>query len=394
MLRSIVICRDEELARDLESAIDLTGEVSVQKTVYGYPTAIDLVRTIRTHTPQMIFLSVESISGARAVASLIEAEFPHIQLIAIHHEYDDRTMRESMRMGAREFVAQPFEQSALRDSIAHTAEQIKRKPAAAGDTNQVFSFLPSKAGVGASTIALNVSAALARRPDTRALLSDFDLNSGMMRFLLKLKNERSVADAVENSLRMDENLWAQLVTTLGNLDVLHAGSLQPGLRIDSAHILSLITFMRHNYQALCFDMSGNLEKYSIEIMQESKRVLLVCTPEKSSLLMGREKLDFLRTLDLEGRIGLVLNRVQKKPMYTVAQVEEILEMPVTKVIPNHYLAISKAIEAGSWVPPQSELGAQFDQFADVLLERKSPEPLPDRKKLREFFSLSPARLPA
>ena len=43
----------------------------------------------------------------------------------------------------------------------------------------IFAFLPSKAGAGTSTIALNVSAAMSRRPDTHVMLSDFDLNSGM-----------------------------------------------------------------------------------------------------------------------------------------------------------------------------------------------------------------------
>ncbi len=36
-------------------------------------------------------------------------------------------------------------------------------------------------------------------------------------------------------------------------------------------------FMRRNYRVLCFDLSGNLEKYSLEIMHESKKIFLVCT---------------------------------------------------------------------------------------------------------------------
>ena len=79
---------------------------------------------------------------------------------------------------------------------------------------------------------------MARRPDTRVLLSDFDLNSGMMRFMLKLQNEYSVLDAVENSLRMDEDLWPQLVTSFGKLDVLHAGRVNPNLRIEGPQIRS------------------------------------------------------------------------------------------------------------------------------------------------------------
>jgi phosphoribosylformylglycinamidine synthase len=47
------------------------------------------------------------------------------------------------------------------------------------------------------------------------------------------------------------------------------------------------------------DLSGNLERYSIEIMQDCKRIMLVCTPEIPSLHLAREKINFLKTLDLD-----------------------------------------------------------------------------------------------
>jgi Flp pilus assembly CpaE family ATPase len=111
--------------------------------------------------------------------------------------------------------------------VLETVESVKKllhqRPTVHESTNQIFSFLPSKAGVGASTIAVNVSAALARRPNTRVLLSDFDLSSGMLRFMLKLTNEFSVPDAISRVGDMDENLWPQLVTAVSGMDVLHTG---------------------------------------------------------------------------------------------------------------------------------------------------------------------------
>lgn len=390
MLRSIIISPDERLAKGLETALGLTGEVSVQKTLIGYPTAIELVRTLRAHAPAVIFLSFESIPSAHAVAELLESEASHIPIVAINREYDDKTLRESMRLGIREFVAHPFDRAMLKESIAQIAAQIKRKPTSLGATNEIFSFLPSKAGSGTSTVALNLSAAMAKT-DTRVLLSDFDLNSGMMRFLLKLTNERSVGDAVDHSLNMDENLWPQMVTSVQTLDILHAGPMRPNLRIDSNQIRGLIDFMRHRYQALCFDLSGNLEKYSVEIMQESKRILMVCTPEKASLQLAREKLEFLRTLELEERVAVVLNRVSKVPLFSVPQVEEILGVPVAQVFPNDYAGVHKAISSASWIPATSDLGKRFAQYANVLLEPKAPEKTPVKKKFLDFFAMSSAK---
>jgi len=69
------------------------------------------------------------------------------------------------------------------------------------------------------------------------------------------------------------------------------------MRSRAAGIRELEAFLGRCYSTLCFDLSGNLERYSLEFMSESKRILMVCTPEVASLHMAREKLSFLRTID-------------------------------------------------------------------------------------------------
>jgi pilus assembly protein CpaE len=312
-----------------------------------------------------------------------------LQIIAVHRTCDSQILRETMRLGIREFLADPFERALVMDSVNHVKALLERKPPTHGTTTQVFSFLPSKAGVGTSTLALNISAAMSRRANTRVLLSDFDLNSGMMRFLLNLRNEYSVIDAVEHALHIDENLWPQLVTTMDQLDVLHAGRVNPNLRVEGTQIRNLVEFMRRNYDVLCFDLSGNLEKYSMELMQESKRVLLVVTPEIPSLHLAREKLHFLRGYDLESRVMVVMNRCLKKPLFTKAQVEELLGVPVVQMFPNDYAGINKAMTAGKWIDPETEIGQMCTEFAKSLIEKKSI--LKEPKKFLEFLS-TPNRL--
>jgi pilus assembly protein CpaE len=389
LLRSIIISPDTELAEHLEAALTRTGEVSVNRVLDRYPAAIELVRTIRAHAPDVLFVNFESLEKAQELVSFAEKQWEGMQIIAIHRTCDAKLLRETMRVGVREFLAEPFERSLLMDSIDHVKTLLERRPPTHGATTQVFSFLPSKAGVGTSTLALNISASMSRRPNTRVLLSDFDLNSGMMRFLLNLRNEYSVIDAVEHSLEIDENLWPQLVTTMDQLDVLHAGRVNPNLRIEGTQIRNLVEFMRRNYDVLCFDLSGNLEKYSMELMQESKRVLLVVTPEIPSLHLAREKLLFLRGFDLESRVSVVLNRCLKKPLFSKAQVEELLGLPVVQSFANDYNGVNKAMTAGKWIEPDSDMGRQFDEFSKSLIEKKSGPK--DQKKFLEFLS-TPNRL--
>jgi len=240
---------------------------------------------------------------------------------------------------------------------------------------QIFSFLPSKPGVGTSTIALNISVALARRLNARVLLSDFDLNCGMLRFMLNLQNEHSVIDAVSHALHMDESHWSRLISSRDELDLLHAGNINPYMRIEGSHIRNLVAFMRRKYQTLCFDLSGNLERYSVALMEQSNRVLLVCTPEIPSLHLARQKINFLRTLNLEDRVLVVLNRSHKKSVLSKARVEEVLGLPVLKTFANDYNGVDRALTAASWIAPGSALGKSFAEFVEVLLNW--PEGTPD-----------------
>lgn len=308
-----------------------------------------------------------------------------MQIVAFEEHADPDILRQSMRAGVREFLIGPFPRQAVMDTLANIKEMLDKKPVVHESTNQVFSFLPSKAGVGASTTAANVCAAMARQPDSRVLLSDFDLSSGMLRFMLKLTNEHSVPDAIERLRDMDENLWPQLVTAIRGMDVLHAGRLNPNLRIDPTHIGQLVEFMRRMYSVLCFDHSGNLERYSLELMQESKRIILVCTAEIPSLHLAREKMAFLKELGLSARVSVVLNRMHKKPLFAKPQVEDVLGMPVVRVFPNDYQAVNQSVQEGKLIDPSSDLGKSFAEFAAQLLDLPTGKAEPSKHRFLEMF---------
>jgi pilus assembly protein CpaE len=389
VLRSIIICPDQEMANRLQQAVEATGEVLVGRSLQRYPNAIDLVRTLRAHAPEAVFLSFENLDKAQEVVHFLESEADGIQIVAVHSEMDPKLLRESMRAGVREFLAHPFDRQTVLEALKAVKALVERKPPVLESTNQIFAFLPSKAGAGTSTIALNIAGALARRSNMHVLLADFDLNSGMLRFMLKLQNEYSVLDAVENSLRVDEHLWPQLVTSFEALDVLHAGRVNPSVRIEGAQIRALMEFLRRNYQALCFDLSGNLERYSIEIMQDAKRILLVCTPEIPSLHLAREKIHYLRNFELDTRVAVILNRTNKKAVFNKAHVEEILGVPVAYTFPNDYVGVNRAMTAGTFLDPDSEMGKLFTEFAADLVERRGPLQKDGKRKFLEFFAVSP-----
>ena len=391
MLRGLIICPDEGLAERLEGALADLGKVAVTRKMTHYPSAIELLRFLRAHAPQLIFLSVASLVKAMEVAAEIEKHTPGVQIFAINETCDPQLLLELMRAGIREFGSLPFDRYTLGESLQRISDALETRPAEMEVTDQVFSFLPSKAGVGTSTIALNAAMALSRLPNSNVLLSDLDLNSGMIRFMLKLDNGYSVIDAAEHSIEMDESLWPQMITPIEGCDILHAGKINPDYRMEPSQLRHLMEFMRRNYRTLCFDLSGNLEKYSLEIMHESKRIFLVCTPEIPSLHLAREKYLYLRQLDLADRVSVLLTRCQKRPLITPQQIEQLLGLPVLMTFPNDYQGVHRALTFGRWVDVSSELGKQCAALAQTITQDRGLKTVEKKAKSGEYFSIIPGK---
>ena len=386
MLRTVIIGPDAKQAQQLEKALSaLANELNVVRILSTYPDEGELVRILRTHAPEVILLSFENSEVAVKIVERVSQEVEGVQFVAYHRDCDAATLREIMRAGVREMVAEPFELSALVESLRNVKTLVEQKPPLYTAKGRIYSFLPSKAGSGATTMALNLSGSLSRLPNTKVLLSDLDLSSGILRFLLKIRNEHAIMEVLDHMHELDENLWQQLVTTVAKVDVLHSGPLNPNVRVEPQQIHDIAQFWLRNYDVVCVDLSGNLERYSLEILRDSQQVFLVCTPEVPSLHLTREKLAFLKTLDLDSRVSIVLNRVSKQSVLTPQQVQDVLGVPVMHTFINDYQVVNTATRAGDFVDPKSKLGIQFGELAASLLNRPRVETASKRKFL-EFLS--------
>jgi pilus assembly protein CpaE len=278
---------------------------------------------------------------------------------------------EAMRVGIQEFAALPFDRVRLIEGLKRIEDVARERRTAAESASSIFSFIPAKPGVGASTVALNTALALSRSVESNILLSDLDMSAGMLRFMLRLENSYSMTDVAERSIDLVEGLWPYMVTGLDNLDVLHSGKLNPDLEMQSLHVRQFIEFLRQRYGTLCFDMSGNFESYSLETIHESKRIFLVCTPEEPALHLAREKYEYLDNLDLSNRVSIIINRWPKTPAISLKQIEEQLGVPIFAMLTNDYDGVQKAITQGRPMEPTSNLGKQFTALAEAILKSEA-----------------------
>jgi Flp pilus assembly CpaE family ATPase len=361
-----VICPDEQVVEDLDHILRDRDDVAIHHAFTRNPRQIELDRHLQFHSPQALLVASNADAYTLDLVAYLRRAYPHLPVVVLHTEANSgpASLLPFMRAGVREVIFQPFDRQEVREVV----DRLRAKPAenAVPKAGKVLCFLPSKPGVGASTVAVNTAAALAQE-GSRVLLVDGDLTSGMVRFMLKLKNPSSIRDAARRVSEMDEFLWPQLITEVSEgLDVLHAGKASLIGGLDSEILLSLLDFWRAAYDVICFDFSGNLEEFSLEAMRYADRIFVVSTSEVASLHLLMEKLQNLKASGLIDRVRVVQNRKAAKDDLTKRHIEQVIGMPICAVFRNSYSETLAASREGRTVRANSALGEEFKAFASEL----------------------------
>lgn len=313
-LSSVFIGPDRVLTSQLLLAFEELGGIAVLRDLAQYPQDHEAIRMVRSIAPKLICLGLSDKDRSFALIELLQSEFPGIRIAVFNDTVEPQLLLKLMQHGIRKYIAPPFEADQLAEVLIRLRDAALKNPITTPTTNLVYSFLPSKPGPGTTTPAIHTAVAMSKFPDAHSLLMDLDLNSGLLRFLLKLDNEHTILEAAQHATAMDESLLPQLVCPVGNLDVIYTVRITPGIRVEGEQVRALIDYARKQYKAICVDLSGNMERYSMEIMQESKTIFIVCTPEIPSLHLAREKFQFLKAEGLDDKVKFLLNRQSKSAL--------------------------------------------------------------------------------
>jgi Flp pilus assembly CpaE family ATPase len=391
LLTSIVISPEADGTGELSTNLSELGHVRVLRTFQQYPSDEELDRFLHIAGPSIVFLGTENIRRALELALAIDRAGTGTQVVALSSARDPQVLVECMQVGIREFLSLPLDPDRVYETVCRITAVLERKPLAFKSTDAVFGFLPAKPGDGASTVAVNVSSAIARRSPGKTLLADFDLNLGMVAFLLKITNGHSILDAIDVAERMDDALWNNLVLNRDSLDVLCSGKLEPRSDIDPSLAEKVVHFARRSYSTICIDLSGSMEPFSLALLGQCREIFLVCTSDVPSLHFARAKVHLLRESGLLDRASVVINRSAILSSFSIDDMEKLLGLRIRLSLQNDPRRVSNAMREGTYVDPKSGLGRQFETFAASLVGLDSPSTTVSRKRrFIEHFAIVPS----
>ncbi len=316
--------------------------------------------------PDILLLEVDPLPDPLGdVIRQIKAIPSSPKVIVVSDSAAPESILRAVRSGADEYLYPPLKED-LRQAVERIGSELRRLRAGTKPRGKVFGFLSSKGGCGATTLACHIGLEFHRQTNLEVLLADFDLDSGMVGFLLKAQGRYSLLDAVANIHRLDLSFWKALVSNgTPGVEVITAPPM-PGMagRQKLEEFRQIIPFVRSNYDWTVVDLGRGLAPLVLSLVDELDEVFLVSTLEVPAL--HQTKVIVQTLLDAgyaQHRLKILLNRMPKRSEITLEELDRMLGVPVYATIPNDYQALHEAYSEGRLAAPNSYLARHFARVA-------------------------------
>lgn len=390
MPRAILVGPDLSVNEELLAAVRQTPVFELVEILSSYPDPVRFSRSIQLYRPDVVLLSTEVLATFESTAQSLSSCVPGLLIIGFGRPLDVPSLTCLMHLGIREYLATPFTPADLQRVARSVGSLLQQHPPPVVGRGDLYSFLPAKGGVGSSTVAASVSSFLSDRLHTRTLLLDADLAAGTLRFQLNLTNSTSLLDALRRGPELDERLWLDLIGHEGKLEVLHAGNSDYYPEILELELHPVLTLARAQYQVICVDLGLNLCAFTTELLNQSRQIFLVTTPELAAVHLAAQRMERLNELGLGDRVTVLVNRhsAGHHPLRLDA-ITELLGHPPARSLPDDPAGVEQALLAGESLPIDSPLGASLFDLARSLTpaEAGPHEPPGFTHRFLEFLHL-------
>lgn len=308
-------------------------------------------------------------------------------VIALSTSTDPETILAAIRAGANEYLYPPLSAGLQRALLRIGADRLKQRGGAHA-SGKTLGFFSAKGGSGATTIATHVAVELQRITSQDVLLADFDIEMGLLGFLMKAKTPYSVLDAAKNTHRLDVSYWKALISNgRPNLEVIAApGTAALREQVSPEQFRHVLRFTRSVYDWVVADLGRSLNLLNLNLLEDLDQAFLVATLDVLSLHQAKNTVQTLLNFGYSPkRLNLILNRMPKQPDLTPSEVQKVLGLPLYATLPNNYPELYEAYSEGTLLNAASDLGKHFTKIAHKIAGIPEEDKEKGKSKLSIFF---------
>src|SRR5262249_28702408 len=192
-------------------------------------------------------------------------------------------------------------------------------------------------GVGVTTVAVNLAAALAAK-EQEVLLIDLDMVFGSVDAALDIVTDHTLYTVLQSFERLDSTLLKRSMTRHGSgLYVLpHPQAIEEVAKIDPDTLHRLLGLLKASFGTVVIDTSKGLQASDFAAFEMSDVILVVVQLDLTCLRNTARLIGLFQQYDgLAERVRLVANRAgSSETEIGLKKAEETLKMPITWHIPN------------------------------------------------------------
>jgi pilus assembly protein CpaE len=343
----VLICPNEEHRRALTRALEAQHATIVSELAL-YPTYNHLLKVIELDCSAFVVeLDTDSDAGLELVETICSRKADAtVMVYSATHNSD--LLVSSMRAGAREFLSGTVAPAVLADALlrssARRAEHAGKKVG-----GKVLMFWGAKGGSGVTTLAANFAIALRNEAAAEVALVDLNPQLGDAAVLLGATPRFTIADALLNPDRLDEDFVASLATEhRSGISIFAApDAYSSSLAIDARTIGRLVDLIRSQFPYVVIDAGLGLGHGAEPLFQIAASIYLVTQLDIPSLRNSQRFISYLQSYG-EPRVELVLNRFEhRRTEFDDERLSKALGLTPRWKVPNDYEAVRRASNAGA-----------------------------------------------
>ncbi len=342
MARTILVVDDEFDAQKLLNLILTRAGFRVTAAANGSEALAQIERNI----PDLIILDVmmPGMDGYEVLRQLrANIKWSHIPVIMLSAkgEVQDRVM--GLRQGADDYVTKPADPSEL---VARVEAVLARSQRAIPvQHGRVIAFMGAKGGVGTTTVAINVGAALSQF--YQVTLAELRRGLGSAAAYLGLRPSHTLGDLVMEEDPDETAVQSALIRHACGLRLLAAPGDVPDLPArDASFAESLLEKLARFTQFVLLDLAVD-STFIHPLLPKAETVVLITNADSISVSSTRTLISFVATLGLVGeRCRVVLVNRMTGTGVGITALANSLRHPVQAAIPYAAEACIACAEEG------------------------------------------------
>lgn len=353
-----VLIADSQAARreQIRAALAADGEMEIVGQAHDGQEAVQRAYALQ---PDLVLLAADlSVRDGFATAELLASSGLALQSVLLSEGSQPDDLRRAMRAGAREHLPWPCPDADLRETLREVHEDSlrRRSPgfAAAADPRagaRILAVSGAKGGIGKTTLAVNLAAALSAETGEPTVLLDLYTQFGDAALLLNLAPRRTLADLVRlDPADLDERLLEDHLERHSSGLRLLAGATAP-LPLDALTPDSLdriLSLLKQNYRYLVLDVPPVLHATTLYALTHAHVVLLIANLfDLTTLADSRLWLEAMAGQHVAPEaVQILLNRVAAHNRLQIPDIERTLGRAAACLVPNDGKMVPQSVNAG------------------------------------------------